>query len=1510
MDTLEPKSMGTCSRRGFVQLAVGSLVALPAAANGLLFEGGQNRAYAVGDEASGTHRLVVVSPTQVGLYVADQASDANTPIPGAKVVLTSRYNDKVLTGTTDEGGIIVFEIEELAEPEQEYGRYVFNGTIDVTANGYREFHVSRTRIQGGLALSVPTRTLQPGLPYPSRVSFAEWDMLYTKNEFVSAAGNTDSHEILVEIRELPKPCTLTLRERGSSKVYANASLAPNAGVATASLPKPYLQKGAPDALPAGGDFYMQLDDGETIYEFPVALGVKPGVVDTFSIKPEKNYAPANNRVPSSGQIVIPDYISGIGGQSLTPTIPIGNVVFVADPFGYLYIAWQTPRVGYINDDSTTNPGKWGCHPYTSAASQFDSFFAKNMDKIQSIQDKIAQGSNITQLSFTPKIEATLSLRFLAMAQWNYDTDYFAGNAQFQALGHFGAGFCEQFAVGPVPFFIDFMLNADAVMELAGLGFATPDGHDITKYDWDYTNTGTSCTLNLSLTLSVGVGISGFLSIGVRGTFLVSLFSGYSPKPDSRCKLPHEIVGYRINIAVEVHVLFFKWSGNIKDYYDPQYWDSWRDRDCKGSSHLFAYNNAEEGEAADFDDFRLANGSYCYEAPYGQPAPSRKSMWEIMLTEAVPVTQGQLSLSSEGSITNLDSGDELLYDYDAASLVKPGEGEGFIEYFHYNRDDRFTFEPGAAGNPVFIAKDGKAVAPPASLGEAGSGNAFGVSKVDQQLGGIWPQSDYQLLTNIYADPHAKVVIAEDSLGGSRPYVFRIGIADVGGVQRPMLMYHTVSYGTLLPAKIVSFATGIEGVNRYKLYDYDFDIIFENQDYDSRFCIFLMSNIEDTSQMNGMPDTYDNIVFTYLACDVDVARWWDDLEWSSFSFKALNESTVAGGRNMFFCPRVTLLRTSYDFDLAMFSWLHRYTDSPDIPLDSPDAKLTIGMGMSSRFGTSLPKFEAQLGPLADNTGYDLCATRGDDVPESRDFYLYFAVRGEEKTTCAYAVASPSSTDDPMCVRDVTQMSVEEHDSMLVPWMGKSRDYTGWLTSYNGKLARAVFNREAGRLEFTQLADFDFNVKSFCIDSTGEFIFWSVGRNGIGEVKYDAQGNASPVQTTDNRIMATKLYKGTFCDPYVLSNMRHPVDQMCSFAHNASRMSLLTITIDDFANSLASLWYTEIPVCACPTMLSSTLLTPLVSTGDNAQFVLTIRNDGNVHIKGATVALIGDDGQEVSTAKLTFSKETLQASVYNPPAETASGKVMTIGSKYADGGTLDKPRPAEGEAEPQLYTLFGAEKAYADELGGLLNVGADYELAPGKTAVYSAELPVPADWTGEHLVSIKIKNVDYVGTATLEEDFLQGNTEPRLLVSSFAGDPSSLQVSDELGANHNVNQDAPVTARRKDDGGNDGDGNGNASDGDGNDGDGDDGNGNPSGDENEAKDSNQTSTPATNQPGTTSPNPKGSASRTSAATDDNLLFGPLGIALGAAAAGFAAYSARRQALEGNESSSSEEAPSEPSA
>ena len=212
-----------------------------------------------------------------------------------------------------------------------------DGTIDVTAPGYREFHMSLARIEGGFAFTVPTRSLESDRPYPSRVSFAEWDVLYTKTEFVTCSGNDTDCDVGIEIRDLSKPATLTLRERSSDKVYASASLQPSGGVATAAFSGTLLQEGSSNALPPGGEFFMQFETSDAIYEFPIALGVKKVVAEKFSIEPHQDLAPCNSNLPVTPQITVPDYDSSCPETglcfsssvllSLFPAMPLAGAAF-------------------------------------------------------------------------------------------------------------------------------------------------------------------------------------------------------------------------------------------------------------------------------------------------------------------------------------------------------------------------------------------------------------------------------------------------------------------------------------------------------------------------------------------------------------------------------------------------------------------------------------------------------------------------------------------------------------------------------------------------------------------------------------------------------------------------------------------------------------------------------------------------------------------------------------------------------------------------------------------------------------------------------------------------------------------------------------------------------------------------------------------------------------------------------------------------------------------------------
>ena len=110
---------GTLTRRNFVRLAMGSLITLPSVAGGFIIPvreahaetGGETHA---GDADDATTKITLVFASEVGFYVADVSKTESVPIPGARVKVTSRYNDKSVEGVTGKDGIVKLDIRNLA----------------------------------------------------------------------------------------------------------------------------------------------------------------------------------------------------------------------------------------------------------------------------------------------------------------------------------------------------------------------------------------------------------------------------------------------------------------------------------------------------------------------------------------------------------------------------------------------------------------------------------------------------------------------------------------------------------------------------------------------------------------------------------------------------------------------------------------------------------------------------------------------------------------------------------------------------------------------------------------------------------------------------------------------------------------------------------------------------------------------------------------------------------------------------------------------------------------------------------------------------------------------------------------------------------------------------------------------------------------------------------------------------------------------------------------------------
>ena len=145
------------SRRTFL---LGSLAGAASLLLEPLWQDGDRFAYAA-DAANPEFKVFVVSNKEIGIATMDVTGNKNVPLPGAKITL-AKYSDskKTLSGTTDEDGNIVFNIETfgdvitLSDGEKVYQ---FDGSIDIVKDGYRRVSIKRIRCAGGSGMKVPTR---------------------------------------------------------------------------------------------------------------------------------------------------------------------------------------------------------------------------------------------------------------------------------------------------------------------------------------------------------------------------------------------------------------------------------------------------------------------------------------------------------------------------------------------------------------------------------------------------------------------------------------------------------------------------------------------------------------------------------------------------------------------------------------------------------------------------------------------------------------------------------------------------------------------------------------------------------------------------------------------------------------------------------------------------------------------------------------------------------------------------------------------------------------------------------------------------------------------------------------------------------------------------------------------------------------------------------------------------------------------------------------------------------
>jgi hypothetical protein len=143
----------------------------------------------------------------------------------------------------------------------------------VHAPGYRTFKTGLAIINGGRGLEIGTQRLTGSVPYLSRASLNDWDILYTKNEFRTFEYNDWNHEFVFEFENLDTTPLAVRLVDNSNKVYIQNSLTPTKSNVILRFKDFYLQKGNKACLAPGASYLIQYTQNGVEYEVPISLVV-------------------------------------------------------------------------------------------------------------------------------------------------------------------------------------------------------------------------------------------------------------------------------------------------------------------------------------------------------------------------------------------------------------------------------------------------------------------------------------------------------------------------------------------------------------------------------------------------------------------------------------------------------------------------------------------------------------------------------------------------------------------------------------------------------------------------------------------------------------------------------------------------------------------------------------------------------------------------------------------------------------------------------------------------------------------------------------------------------------------------------------------------------------------------------------------------------------------------------------------------------------------------------------
>mgnify|MGYP000992046512 CR=1 FL=1 len=1156
---------------GASSLAGIMLPRVPGSANAFILPFAPTEAYA--DEKD-PFRVLVLSRTMFGVVVVDVANK-NTPIAGAKVTLTSRYAaGKQLTATTDEEGTAIFEVAPLSEGYVDEATlldaYDFNGGISISMAGYRDVEIPLARVQGGTAITAPTRPLSDGEPYFRQLTFDEWDIQYADATFMAmpkddtANEQPDTHAFTVQAH-LPQGGQATLHinkvtpAAGSSpetvtqigQIKASASGSDN--LATFTLEDKFLNA-ASGLLEEGCKLRFVLDYQGKTYTLssPMAVVTAPAA---------KSESGSTTIIPTTMDQEItpfdfPAAFPGIGGNKFTCWMPSFPILFDFSFAGYVLFGGGYKPASYMNDSGNPDPEYWKKSPRESGAKQANRYLDEMEGKWNQYKSMSAGSGTDPRntkllrhhctLLFTMDIATQLygSLAYDWVGKtWGDNNDPAYGNIKALFQVRTDLNWTEQFTLGPVPFFLN--VNPWVLAKLALAVGAHTHGSGAAFFkniSLDYSNTSGSFTIQIGLAVTFGAGVAGVASSAVRGAASLTLFIGYE-KADGH-QLPRLRVGADVDVDVILQFAMFKWTTKAWSGSWPTLLDSWNMSVNNGDQYVLQCSELALG----------GDTPYTLDACFGSAGNAEAGGVPQFIASATIVTNAELLARAEVKATAVNVA-SVVRDWNQAvtriELEADAESDdtGQIEHFvHALIENDENAAP--MYEYTYIGQATNAVADP-------NANSAGVS--EDERGGIKPSSDNVLFAGVLSEAHMKLTM----IAGVE-CLFRIASVCYGDNGRSRLVVHTRANGTWSAPTPVDFPLGFgEGdVERDGIYDYDFDVVEYTDGRGNQDAYVLLVSGERPDGDNTLFDTASTagiLSVVRLRISNGGVRVVSHTSWRSISRGRLQED----GHHCLQCPRITVGKTLVDGRLSG-AYLHRRGTTAEKALGS-EAEVALECFVVERFG------------------------RQPDVPPSSPL---------SASTVEYRAGRARNyqrqNGGARCVRDHRRLRLRivRRDRPVHCGLGRyvtrchSTPCGAVATTFglfgNRQRATAAYywTRGASAFATQPVGAAGCGPASFSVSNNGRCVLYVENTDGKVGQTYDEEGNPVAVMGKHFRIFASTLAGDLFTEPFVMCELDHPVDQITTFLTSGGMLSTLATHIVSAEKSEAELHGIEVPLVACAT------------------------------------------------------------------------------------------------------------------------------------------------------------------------------------------------------------------------------------------------------------------------------------------------------------------------------------------